>query len=87
MRVAALKNIIRSKETAARHKDIRALPELYRLANIDRQSEPLPGPPLAGGDQSRRGLTAAERIAAPGRPAAREVDHDWGRAASAALGR
>ncbi|TFV45752.1 nucleotidyl transferase AbiEii/AbiGii toxin family protein [Blastococcus sp. TF02A_35] len=37
VRVAALEDVIRSKEVAARDKDIRALPELYRLANIARQ--------------------------------------------------
>lgn len=35
VRVAALADVIRSKEIAARDKDIRALPELYRLANTD----------------------------------------------------
>lgn len=43
VRVAALEDVIRSKEIAARDKDIRALPELYRLANIDRQPPTFPG--------------------------------------------
>jgi hypothetical protein len=56
VRVAALEDVIRSKEIAARDKDIRALPELYRLADIDRQSPTFPGQsPLAG-------RTATERV-------------------------
>ena len=43
VRVAALEDVIRSKEIAARDKDIGALPELYRLANIDRQPPTFPG--------------------------------------------
>jgi hypothetical protein len=47
VRVAALEDVIRSKEAAARDKDIRALPELYRLAAIDDASPPVGGPPIA----------------------------------------
>lgn len=61
--VAALEDVIRSKETAARDKDIRALPELYRLAKIDRRPAALTGPPQAAGHPSPKPLTPAERIA------------------------
>lgn len=59
VRVAALEDVIRSKEVAARDKDIRALPELYRLANIDRQ------PPTFPGKSHEAGQTATERVTQP----------------------
>ncbi|SDY92810.1 hypothetical protein SAMN05661080_05048 [Modestobacter sp. DSM 44400] len=49
VRVAALEDVIRSKEAAARDKDIRALPELYRPANINRQSAAFPDSSQAAG--------------------------------------
>lgn len=64
VRVAALEDVIRSKEAAARDKDIRALPELYRLARIDRGPEALSGPAQAPDHPPSEGATPAERIAA-----------------------
>lgn len=64
VRVAALEDVIRSKESAARAKDIRALPELYRLAKIDRRPPALADPPHPTDEPSSTPETAAERIAA-----------------------
>lgn len=64
VRVAALEDVIRSKETAARDKDIRALPELYRLANLEPRPAALPRPPQAADQPSPQASTPAGRIAA-----------------------
>lgn len=60
--VAALQDVIRSKETAGRRKDQEALPELYRLAGT------APRPPAAElrseGTSGNPPLSAAERITA-----------------------
>lgn len=56
VRVAALEDVIRSKEIAARDKDIRALPELYRLADINQR------PPTFPGESQAAGRTATERV-------------------------
>lgn len=47
VRVAALEDVIRSKEAAGRRKDQEALPELYRLAGRTAEAAPQPGPRLA----------------------------------------
>jgi hypothetical protein len=76
VRVAALEDVIRSKEAAARDKDIRALPELYRLANMERQPPTSPGAgasQTAGRPASER-VSPADRIAAA-RAARRPPDH------------
>ena len=64
VRVAALEDVIRSKESAARDKDIRALPELYRLAKIDRRSAGRAGPSQATDQLSPKLVTPDARIAA-----------------------
>lgn len=48
VRVASLADIIRSKQAAARPKDLRALPELERLAQHRAASPPRPDGPDAG---------------------------------------
>lgn len=78
VRVAALEDVIRSKEFAARDKDIRALPELYRLANIDRQPPTSPGKSQAAGPTATERATPADRIA-DAKAARRPPDHGWGR--------
>lgn len=70
--VAALQDVIRSKETAARRKDQEALPELYRLAGTThrpRAAQPPsettpPNPPLTAAER----ITAARQRAAERRP-------------------
>jgi len=64
VRVAALEDVIRSKETAARDKDIRALPELYRLAKLDRQPPAFTGSSQATGPPAPGPITPVDRIAA-----------------------
>lgn len=64
VRVAALEDVIRSKESAARDKDIRALPELYRLPKVDRRPSARSGPWQATDQLSPKPVTPAERIAA-----------------------
>ena len=59
VRVAALAEVIRSKEAAGRRKDFQALPELYRLAGRTGSPEP-PGNAAVAAQQS----TEAARIAA-----------------------
>jgi hypothetical protein len=59
VRVAALAEVIRSKEAAGRRKDFQALPELYRLAGRTGSLEP-PGNAAVAAQQS----TEAARIAA-----------------------
>jgi hypothetical protein len=59
VRVAALAEVIRSKEAAGRRKDFQALPELYRLAGRTGAPEP-PGNAAVAAQQS----TEAARIAA-----------------------
>ncbi|SDY99438.1 hypothetical protein SAMN05661080_05220, partial [Modestobacter sp. DSM 44400] len=78
VRVAALEDVIRFKEAAARDKDIRALPELYRLANINRQPAALTGPPQVAGRPLPEPVTPAERIAAA-KAARRPPDNGRGR--------
>ena len=73
VRVAALDDVIRSKESAARAKDIRALPELYRLAKIDRRPPAFTDPPQAAAEPPPKPVTPAERIAAA--KAARRPPH------------
>ena len=78
VRVAALEDVIRSKEIAARDKDIRALPELYRLADIDRQPPRSPGKSQAAGRTVTERVTPADRIA-DAKAARRPPDHGRGR--------
>jgi hypothetical protein len=78
VRVAALEDVIRSKETAARDKDIRALPELYRLANIDGRPPTSPAQSQAAGRTATERVTPADRIA-DARAARRPPDHGRGR--------
>lgn len=73
VRIAALEDVIRSKEMAARDKDIRALPELYRLAKMNSRPEDLTGPSNAAGRPPSQTPTPAERIAAA--KAARKPPH------------
>ena len=78
VRVAALEDVIRSKELAARDKDIRALPELYRLANIDRQPPTIRGLSQAAGPTATERVTPADRIT-DAKAARRPPDHGRGR--------
>ncbi len=69
----ALDDVIKSKETAARLKDLQALPELYRLAgNPAPASLPAPAQKVAATPPSKP--TAAERIAAARAQAQRRQD-------------
>ena len=70
VRVAALDDVIRSKETAGRPKDLRALPELLRLAGQARAALNFPAPPEAAVDAKPAQLSPAERIASARRQAA-----------------
>lgn len=63
VRIAALDDVIKSKETAARLKDLQALPELYRLAG-NRAPASLPTPAQKAAATPPSKPTAAERIAA-----------------------
>lgn len=63
VRVAALADVIRSKETAGRRKDQEALPELYRLAGTTDRA-PAPESPTAPARAQPTPPDAAERIAA-----------------------
>ena len=62
VRVAALEDVIRSKETAARRKDQEALPELYRLAGATHR--PRAAQPPSETPPANPPLTAAERVTA-----------------------
>ncbi|WP_249522662.1 hypothetical protein [Modestobacter marinus] len=64
VRVAALGDVIRSKETAGRPKDLEALPELMKLANQARTAVNFPHPPQPATRKPTAAPTAAERIAA-----------------------
>lgn len=69
VRVAALEDVIRSKEVAGRRKDQEALPELYRLAGRTAEPAPPPDPdaphlPQPSDPASR---IAQARATAPGR--------------------
>ncbi|RBY79761.1 hypothetical protein DQ238_08910 [Geodermatophilus sp. TF02-6] len=75
VRIAALDDVIKSKETAARLKDLQALPELYRLAgNPAPGSFPAPAQKAAATPKSKP--TAAERIAAARAQVQRRQDID-----------
>lgn len=63
VRVAALADVIRSKETAGRRKDQEALPELYQLAGTTGRA-PVSEPPTASARGQLTSPDAAERIAA-----------------------
>lgn len=64
VRVAALTDVIRSKESAGRPKDLEALPELMKLANQARTAANFPQPAKAAVTKPPAAPTAAERIAA-----------------------
>lgn len=75
VRIAALDDVIKSKETAARLKDLQALPELYRLAgNPAPVGLPTPFQKAAATPPSKP--TAAERIAAAHAQAQRRQEID-----------
>lgn len=63
VRVAALADVIASKEAAGRDKDNRALPELYELANRRVAAASFPDPPEQATRPSAP-ATAQQRIAA-----------------------
>lgn len=70
MRVAALEDVIRSKESADRPKDLEALPELLKLANQSRTAANFPQSAKAAVAKPPAPPTAAERIAAARRQSA-----------------
>jgi len=69
VRVAALDDVIRSKEAAGRPKDLEALPELMKLANQSRTALSFPKPAKAAVAKPPAPQSAAERIAAARRAA------------------
>ena len=71
VRVAALADVIRSKEAAGRDKDFAALPELYRLAGADRTG-PTSSFPLPVTSLRPEPPTPAERINAAREAARRQ---------------
>jgi hypothetical protein len=71
VRVAALADVIRSKETAGRRKDQEALPELYQLAGAPAQPPQNARPPTTTARGKPSSPDPAERIAAARQRAAR----------------
>ena len=75
MRVAALADVIRSKEAAGRRKDQEALPELYQLAGAPAQPPQNARPPTTTARGKPHLPEPAERIAAARQRAARRDRH------------
>lgn len=71
VRIAALADVIRSKETAGRRKDQEALPELYQLAGAPAQPPQNARPPTTTARGKPTSPDPAERIAAARQRAAR----------------
>jgi hypothetical protein len=71
VRVAAVEDVIRSKEMAGRRKDVQALPELWKLAGQARNAANFPQPPQEAAAKPPAQPSPAERIEAARRQAAK----------------